>query len=262
MNQTRMASRCIALVVFLGAAILVARDARADTEEGARKHATKANQLAAKNKCQAAIFEFTRALKTLTDPSLLFNRAECFRKVGRNDEAISDYEQFLAEMPEAPNRAAVQARIAALRGTPGATPKPEAAPAAKKEPPPAPEKAPTAPPVKPGEKAAAAPAKEPPTATPAKPADKTLAVPTLSPTPAKPADKTLAIPMLAPTAPPAKPTEKPAEKAPTKEAAPAAAPAKPAEKAPAKAVAPAAPPAKPAEKAPAEPARRAEKWID
>ena len=122
----------LAVVVLLGIGLLSARAAAADAEEVARKHAAKANQLAARNKCGKAIFEFTRAYKTLKDPTLLFNRAECFRKVGRDDEAITDYEQFLAELPKAPNRTAIEARIASLRaakvGVPAGKEKPAPAP--------------------------------------------------------------------------------------------------------------------------------------
>ena len=183
-----------------------APQARADSEEGARKHAAKANQLAAKNKCKTAIFEFTRAYKTLKDPTLLFNRAECFRKVGRDEEAMNDYEQFLAEMPKAPNRAAVEARIVALRGAMGAGKVGTAPAAATKEPPAVPAPEPVAPAGKPADKAPAM--ATPPTA---KPADK----PAVAPTP--PAAKPAVAPM-APAAKPAAPAAKPAEKAPAEPA--------------------------------------------
>lgn len=80
-----------------------------------RKHAAKANQLAAHNRCKAAVAEFTKAYKLLKDPALLFNRAECYRKIGKDGQAVKDYEQFLAKMPRAPNRSTVEARIALLR---------------------------------------------------------------------------------------------------------------------------------------------------
>jgi tetratricopeptide (TPR) repeat protein len=81
-----------------------------------RKHAAKANQLAAHNRCKAAVAEFTKAYRLLKDPALLFNRAECYRKIGKDSQAVKDYEQFLAEMPGTPNRSTVEARIASLRG--------------------------------------------------------------------------------------------------------------------------------------------------
>ena len=87
----------------------------ADGNAAGRKHAAKANQLAAKNKCKGAVVEFTKAYQSLKEPTILFNRAECQRKLGNNTDALMDYELFLAEMPSAPNRASVEARIAALR---------------------------------------------------------------------------------------------------------------------------------------------------
>lgn len=86
-----------------------------DGKAAGRRHANKANQLAAQNKCKQAVAEFTKAYRALKDPTLLFNRAECERKIGENGDAIRDYDLFLSEMPKAPNRAAIEARIKALR---------------------------------------------------------------------------------------------------------------------------------------------------
>ena len=87
----------------------------ADSAAAGRKHAAKGNQMAAKNKCKSAVVEFTKAYKTLKEPTILFNRGECQRKLGNNMDALMDYELFLTEMPSAPNRASVEVRMAALR---------------------------------------------------------------------------------------------------------------------------------------------------
>ena len=105
---------------FAGAALIVVglgsvSASAAKTAAGGRKHAAKANQLAAKNKCKAALPEFTKAYSVLKDATILFNRAECQRKLGNNADALKDYEQFLVDMPTAPNRASVEAHMAALR---------------------------------------------------------------------------------------------------------------------------------------------------
>lgn len=104
------------------------------------RHARKANALAAAGKCKQAIPEYNAAFALLMDPALLFNRAECLRKLGLEDQALYDYRRFLKEMPDAPNRPVVESRIAAL--DPEAK-KPAAPPAkvevpAKAEPEPAP----------------------------------------------------------------------------------------------------------------------------
>ena len=127
----------------------------ADSTAAGRKHAAKANQLAAKNKCKSAVVEFTKAYKSAKDPTILFNRAECYRKMGSAADALKDYEQFLADMPEAPNRASVEARIATLRGA-----APPSSPAPPQQPPP----------VVPKQPVLMAPQQLPPAAPPSSPA--------------------------------------------------------------------------------------------
>ncbi len=83
-------------------------------EAEGRRHARKANQLADVNKCKAAIPEYTKALRLLKDPTLLFNRGECYRRTGEATKAIADYRKFLAQLPSAPNRGQVESQIAAL----------------------------------------------------------------------------------------------------------------------------------------------------
>ena len=114
-----------------------------DLSEG-RRHLHKANALAADAKCDAAVREYTFAYQKLHDPVVLFNRAECYRRLGQNDAAVSDYRAFLDAVPRAPNRAEVEARLAALEGVPPpvVTPPPARAlppaPAAAEEPAPSP----------------------------------------------------------------------------------------------------------------------------
>ena len=116
-------------LAFLLIAVSFPRLGFAESEAAARKHATRANKLAAQNKCRSALPEFTRAYGTLKDPTLLFNRAECQRKLGNAQEALKDYQQFLADMPTAPNRASVEAHIATLRAAVQSQPAAAAQPA-------------------------------------------------------------------------------------------------------------------------------------
>ena len=85
--------------------------------EGLR-HSRRAATLAGANNCKAAVPEYTKAIKLLKDPVLLFNRAECYRTLGNRDAALADYRKFLAELPNAPNRPQVEAQIAALEPSP------------------------------------------------------------------------------------------------------------------------------------------------
>jgi tetratricopeptide (TPR) repeat protein len=101
------ATICLALAALAGSA-------RASGTPAAQAHARKANSLAAAGKCKQAIPEYNAAYKLLKDPALLFNRAECLRKVGQGKQALYDYRHFLEELPAAPNRKLVESRIAAL----------------------------------------------------------------------------------------------------------------------------------------------------
>ena len=121
------------VLAFLLLAVSFPRSGFADSEAVARKHATRANKLAAQNKCRSAVTEFTRAYEKLKDPTLLFNRAECQRRLGNARDALKDYEQFLSDMPTAPNRASVEAHIASLRAALQNQP-PSSAPAAEPAP--------------------------------------------------------------------------------------------------------------------------------
>jgi hypothetical protein len=103
----------IIAIALLGMATQVHAQGLQGLEAG-RAHAMKANELSAAGNCAAALDEFTAAYAALKDPTLLFNRAECYRKVGKNQEAIADYKAFLAQLPTAPNRESVQARIKEL----------------------------------------------------------------------------------------------------------------------------------------------------
>jgi tetratricopeptide (TPR) repeat protein len=87
-----------------------------------RYHLRKANDLAGDDRCQAAIHEYTLAFKKLGDPVVLFNRAECYRRIGEDERAVTDYRAFLEAVPAAPNRAQIEAKIATLSATPTGAP--------------------------------------------------------------------------------------------------------------------------------------------
>jgi tetratricopeptide (TPR) repeat protein len=87
-------------------------------EQAGRQHARRANDLAAEGRCKQAVPLFTKAYEALQDPALLFNRGECYRRLGEPQKALVDYHQFLSAMPKAPNRVAVEQRIRELDGVP------------------------------------------------------------------------------------------------------------------------------------------------
>src|SRR5262249_49173895 len=47
-------------------------------------------------------------------PALLFDMAQCYRLLGRSEEALSAYKKFLAEVPDSPYRQEIEERIRAL----------------------------------------------------------------------------------------------------------------------------------------------------
>lgn len=138
-----------------------------DVAEG-RRHLHKANELASQAKCDAAVREYTAAYQKLHDPVVLFNRAECYRRLGQNGPAALDYRAFLDAFPRAPNRAEIESRLAAMEGLP--PPPPVAPPPVRMLPPPRPAPPPVVPPPEPVAPPAvtplAAPATTPSRATP------------------------------------------------------------------------------------------------
>jgi len=232
MKSSQGTTRCLLAVVVVGMGMLSTVTADAESQAAARKYAAKANQLAAKNRCRAAIPWFNRAYRALKDPTLLFNRAECLRKLGETNDALQDYELFLVDMPQAPNRASVEAHIAALRAELKATVVAGSAQEAHTKPAPATSSAVPAPTVAPVEKS--------PSIEAAKRAEATGETGRSTPTKVPAASA---------------PAKAPAAVAPSESRA-AAAPAKEPEKASSPAT------TKSAEKTSDEPVRRAKKWED
>lgn len=64
---------------------------------------------------QSALDYFQRAYELSSRPALLFNIGSAAERVRQDDVALAAFERYLAEMPEAPNRPAVEARIQILR---------------------------------------------------------------------------------------------------------------------------------------------------
>jgi tetratricopeptide (TPR) repeat protein len=151
--------RFIVLVCLLVGGAAEARERHTDP----KAYLKRANTLAGEGKCAEAVKDYTKAYEKLKDPIILFNRAECYRKVGENAKAAEDYRGFLKGFPAAPNRADIEAKIAALEKPPA--PKPPAKPpaATASAPPPKPSVAATPPP---GRTPPVAPAPPPPTGPP------------------------------------------------------------------------------------------------
>jgi tetratricopeptide (TPR) repeat protein len=77
----------------------------------------------------AALTEFKELYRLKNDPVLLYNIAQCARLLGKSDDALRSYRVYLMRSPNAPNRAEVEGRIAALeaalRNAPAPAPQPD-----------------------------------------------------------------------------------------------------------------------------------------
>ncbi len=113
--------------VLLVALLFVARAtfAAPDPREQAKKHYAAGEARWKAGNYRGAIIEFTAADELAPSPVLSYNVALCHDKLGQREDAVRHYREYLSRWPEAPNRAEVEARIAAL-----AVAVPEPAPAA------------------------------------------------------------------------------------------------------------------------------------
>src|SRR5262249_61593444 len=111
----------------------------------ARQHQAAGSKLYDLAEYEAALHEFKEAYRAVEDPAFLFNIAQCHRKLGHAQDAITFDRNYLRRAPRAANRAEVERRIAELERAPAPAPAPpaETPPAA---PPTPPVLAPSAPP--------------------------------------------------------------------------------------------------------------------
>lgn len=61
-----------------------------------------------------ALGDFKEAYRNKPDPVFLYNMAQCHRKLGHTDDAITFYQSYLRRAPDAKNRDEVERRIAEL----------------------------------------------------------------------------------------------------------------------------------------------------
>jgi len=71
---------------------------------------------------EGALTEFKEAYRAVGDPAFLFNIAQCHRKLGHTQDAITFYKTYLRRAPNAANRAEVEHRITELEHAPAPQP--------------------------------------------------------------------------------------------------------------------------------------------
>jgi tetratricopeptide (TPR) repeat protein len=132
-----------ASVVLLAALLLAGGAVRAaDLRiESSREHSQQGDAYYKLEKYANAITEYEQGYLAKSDPSFLYNIAQCHRLMGESAEAIKFYRRFLKDAPNAPNRAIAEKHIKDLEGAAAqksapppvaaapATPAPPAAPA-------------------------------------------------------------------------------------------------------------------------------------
>lgn len=113
----------IAIIVALcGAPALRGQAATTDKVES-KAHYESATRLYDVREYDKALEEYKAAYLAKPDPAFLFNIGQCYRKLGKNPEALDFFRQYLKKAPaEDPNRAQVEARILELEGERATTP--------------------------------------------------------------------------------------------------------------------------------------------
>src|SRR4029079_5275034 len=94
-------------------AALAPRVAAADdtATKTAKQHFERGQKLYALTKLREALDEYQQAFDARPLPDFLFNIGQCYRNLGDYDSAIFSYKKYLAEAPDAPNRAQVEQLI-------------------------------------------------------------------------------------------------------------------------------------------------------
>jgi tetratricopeptide (TPR) repeat protein len=108
------------LAVYLG----FGASARADNQQLAREAFQEGSRYYDTQDFKNALEAFKKAYQNYDDPSLLFNIAQCYRRLGQNSEAVRFYQSYLQKVPDAPDRAAVSDTIVALQQAGPAEPAP------------------------------------------------------------------------------------------------------------------------------------------
>src|SRR5262245_56298095 len=80
----------------------------------AKQHSAAATKFYDLAEYENALREFKEAYRAVEDPAFLFNIAQCHRKLGQTQDAITFYRTYLRRAPQSANRAEVERRIAEL----------------------------------------------------------------------------------------------------------------------------------------------------
>jgi tetratricopeptide (TPR) repeat protein len=110
-----LALRVPALAVLL--AIITCGQARAQNpspEDLARRHYDRGTTLYNLGQFEEAISEYRKGYEQKADPVFLLNIGEAYRQLGVDEKALFFYRRYLTSVPDAPNRAQIEEKIATL----------------------------------------------------------------------------------------------------------------------------------------------------
>lgn len=136
MIPSRASTATLAAMLF--ALALCPAAASADDRAAARGHFARAEAHYQASRFSEALAAYDAAYQASPLPEFLYNMAQCHRQLGHAAQAVTLYERFLAERPDAPNREVVEGLIANLRPAPTEPPPPTAPPPPVEPPPPTP----------------------------------------------------------------------------------------------------------------------------
>ena len=106
--------RRLTLLLGLWVACLIAAPLQArqpNNKAVAKKHFERGELAYQQGDFTKALAAYKRAQATYRHPAFIFNIAQCYRQLRTYDKALFFYRLFLAEQPEAPNKAEVKRRI-------------------------------------------------------------------------------------------------------------------------------------------------------
>lgn len=106
---------CLSLVLFVWCSgTVLAQESREQVSE-ARALFMAGRSAFDEGRYETALSYFQTSYEQSQHPALLYNVAQCYDRLRRDEEAIAAFEHYLAKEPDSANRQPVEARVRALR---------------------------------------------------------------------------------------------------------------------------------------------------
>lgn len=127
-----LGAAAIALLVLDAGSLRAASPAASPEPDAAAtaqldEHVAQGHRLYQLGQYQGAIGEYRRAYELKAEPRFLEQIAEAYRQLGGTEQALFYYDRYLAAAPDAPDRTAVEVKVAELESLRAAPPPPPVA---------------------------------------------------------------------------------------------------------------------------------------